>query len=127
MTAEHAPSQPAYPRVTTRACPPPVRDVPEPPPFGWIGDFKHLTHDELDEIAKVTGKAMEDLEVTRLMAHAAVAYARRHDRDRYPWSVAGKLTLDELRDDEDQDQEEAEHAAAVEAAIEAGEPAPDPG
>ncbi|MFB6943398.1 hypothetical protein ACFWGL_12400 [Streptomyces sp. NPDC060286] len=120
--------------VRRRVPPPPPVDLPEPPPFGWIGDPEHLTHNELDEISQVTGKSLDALEVTRLWPYAAVAYARRYDRDRYPWRIAGDLPLEAVKvadEDEDDVQEDAdaEQAAAVAAAIEAGEtppPAPDP-
>ncbi|MET8603082.1 hypothetical protein ABZV92_06015 [Streptomyces rubiginosohelvolus] len=140
MNATPAPDHVALRRpertVSKRVPPPPAVDLPEAPPFGWIGDPEHLTHNELDEIARITGKSLDVLEVTRLWPYAAVAYARRLDRDRYPWSVAGDLPLDAVKvadetgaDDDAQAEAEAEHAAAVAAAIEAGEqppPAPDP-
>ncbi|MFJ2869826.1 hypothetical protein [Streptomyces sp. NPDC087298] len=127
--ADHLPVSRPEQSVNKRVPPPPPVAVPEAPPFGWIGDPEHLTHNELDEIAAVTGKALDQLEVTRLWPYAAVAYARRYDCARYPWEVAGNLPLEAVKVDGEQDAEqaEAEQAAAAEAAIEAGEDPPDPG
>ncbi|MFE7133395.1 hypothetical protein ACFVIM_21315 [Streptomyces sp. NPDC057638] len=121
-------------KARRRVPPPPPHPIPDPPDGGWIGDPEFLTHDELDEICRVTGKSLTELEVTRLWPYAAVAYARRTDAARYPWAVAGMIPLDAVKvGDQDDDgggtaqaAADAEHAAAVAAAIEAGETPPDP-
>lgn len=108
------------------AVPPPPRgaeNMPAPPPFGWIGNPRHLTIGEMDEICLYTGKTQEQLAGLQLLPYAAVAYARRHDPDLYPWSVAALLPFLQLADGEalHAQAEQEEEAQAVAEAIEAGE------
>lgn len=112
------------------AVPPPPRGgtvVPAPPPFGWITDPDHITGNELLEIQTYLGHPIDEIPTIMFPAWLAVAYARRHDPDAYPWSIALSLPLlalsSELAERQEQktERQEQQHAEAVAAAIEAGE------
>ncbi|MFE3071778.1 hypothetical protein [Streptomyces sp. NPDC059247] len=113
-----------------RGTPPPPPGAPAPPPFGWIVDPLGLTRDEIAAFCAAAGvPSLSDVESTALPGLVAVAYARRHDPDAYPWSAAGRIPLADLTPDDDAPDAEAEEAAYAEertAAVLAGEDAPLP-
>lgn len=112
-----------------RVPPPPGREkMPPPPSFGWIGDIDGLTHGEMEEIILHSGGPLKDMAGPMLLPYAAVAYARRENKDLYPWDTVALLMFNEVEAgvlDMGEDQAQ-EHAAAQAAALESGEPMPDP-
>lgn len=84
--------------------PPPALHV-DPPPWGWYANVRKLTAAEMSQIYKLTGAKLEDAPLV-WMIYSAVAFARRHDRAGYPWSVADNLTMDDLKRDQEDDAEE---------------------
>lgn len=129
-TAAAAPPQPAVaaPAARRRVPPPPGRDtMPPKPSFGWIGDPEDLTHGELAEIVRHAGVSLREMDMAMLLPYAAVAYARRENQQLYPWSVAGLLKMSEVDTGViDTGPDEQQLADLQEAALERGEPMPDP-
>ena len=99
--------------------PPPGGPVDvEPPPWGWRGDVQRLTAGEAGTIRKLLGASLDENPLGWAM-YAAVAFARRLDRDRYPWELAERLELGDVtgkkksngddqddQDDDDQDDQD---------------------
>lgn len=107
--------------------PPPPKNVPEAPSWGWLTDYRDLTSDEIDEIKQVAGVELPELDTHRFRALVAVAYARRLDADAYPWECAGRIPQSQLiAMDEDDGQEEKHVEAAAEAAVNGEESPMDP-
>ncbi|MFI5861199.1 hypothetical protein [Streptomyces sp. NPDC051546] len=114
--------------------PPPPRNTPKVPPFGWITDPFQLTGDEVAEFCAYAGAAdLTAVDHVRLPGLVAVAYARRYDEEHYPWEIAGRIPLCDLRmgtgDEEhqgDEDEQEAAYAEACTEAALAGEDVPLP-
>lgn len=90
------------PTADEPATPEPIMSIPtvelgvDPPPFGWNGNVKKLTGGEIGVIRKMVGTGMEDNPLVWMM-YAAVAFARRYDREKYPWSLAERLTLEDVK------------------------------
>lgn len=115
--------------------------MPDPPKFGWVFDPRKLTLGERDKVMQLVGGEFSTNPFL-FMAYTAVAYARRIDPARYPWEIARDFdsyafaqaakdiaaSIAAAADGEVQltDAEAKEHEEAVAAAIEEGEPAPDP-
>lgn len=103
--------------------PPPGPAIPEPPSFGWIPDPRHLTVNEMLEIAQHLGSDLPNLQGQHMLPYAAVAYARREDPEKYSWDIAGNMPVMAMAEYAERlaNQQAEEEAAGVAAAVENGQ------